>query len=272
MIKAGVIGHPISHSKSPLIHGYWLKQYGIDGEYKTYDIAPAELESGVRGLVDAGLVGFNVTLPHKQNIMPLCKTVSDEARLIGAVNTITVLKNGDLHGHNTDAFGFAQNLKETVPDFKWDGATATVIGAGGAARAILYALHQNGITDIRITNRTRESAENLGAAYCAKIVDWDDRNSSLVGSDLIINTTSLGMKGQSPLDINLKGIHKNAVVYDIVYAPLMTDLLQQAEQQGAQIVTGIGMLLHQARPGFEAWFGHFPNVTSELEEIILGIN
>ena len=271
MIKAGVIGHPISHSKSPFIHGYWLTQYGIDGEYKTYDIDPAALDAGVRGLVDGGLAGFNVTLPHKQNIMPLCKTVSDEARLIGAVNTITVLKNGDLHGHNTDAFGFAQNLKETIPEFKWDGASATVIGAGGAARAILYALRQNGVADIRITNRTRESAENLAAPYKANVIDWDDRNASVCGTDLIINTTSLGMKGQNQLEIDLSGITENTVVYDIVYTPLMTPLLQQAEQQGAKIVTGIGMLLHQARPGFEAWFGHFPNVTEELEALILGI-
>ncbi len=271
MIKAGVIGHPISHSKSPSIHGYWLKHYGIEGEYKTYDIDPAKLEAGVRVLLEDGLVGFNVTLPHKQNIMSLCQTVSDEARLIGAVNTITILKNGNLHGHNTDAFGFAQNLKETVPDFKWSGATATVIGAGGAARAVLYALHQNGITDIRLTNRTRESAENLGAFYHAKIVDWDDRHSLARDTDLMINTTSLGMKGQPLLDIDLTGIRDQTVVYDIVYTPLMTPLLQQAEQKGAKIVTGIGMLLHQARPGFEAWFGHFPKVTDELETIILSL-
>jgi shikimate dehydrogenase len=271
MIKAGVIGHPISHSKSPLIHGYWLKQYGIEGEYKTYDIDPAALETGVRGLVDAGLVGFNVTLPHKQNIIPLCKTLSNDARSIGAVNTVTVLKNGDLHGHNTDAFGFARNLKVAVPDFDWENATATVIGAGGAARAILYALQQHGIINIRITNRTIESAQNLAALYQAKVIDWDDRNASVRDADLIINTTSLGMKGQNSLDIDLSGINGNAVVYDIVYTPLMTPLLQQAEEKHVRIVTGVGMLLHQARPGFEAWFGHFPDVTPELESLILGI-
>lgn len=271
MIKAGVIGHPISHSKSPLIHGYWIKQYGIQGEYKTYDIAPENLESGVRGLVDAGLVGFNVTLPHKQNIMPLCATLSDEAAAIGAVNTITVFPNGDLHGHNTDAFGFAQNLKVAAPDFVWKDATATVIGAGGAARAVLYALHQNGVKHINITNRTRESAENLAASYHAHVVDWDDRNSAARNADLIINTTSLGMTGQSSLDIDLTDINGNAVVYDIVYTPLMTPLLQQAEEKRVRVVTGVGMLLHQARPGFEVWFGHFPDVTPELEALILGI-
>lgn len=271
MIKAGVIGHPIAHSKSPSIHGYWLNQYGIEGEYKAYDIAPAELESGVRRLVDAGLVGFNVTLPHKQSIMKLCKTLSDDARLIGAVNTVSVSKNGDLHGHNTDAFGFAQNLKVAVPDFDWKNATATVIGAGGAARAVLYALHQQGVPAIRITNRTRESAEQLAAHYHAQVVDWDDRNAAVRDADLIVNTTSLGMTGQPSLDIDLSDINGNAVVYDIVYTPLMTDLLQQAEEQRVRFVTGIGMLLHQARPGFELWFGHFPDVTPELESLILGI-
>ena len=269
MIKAGVIGHPIAHSKSPLLHGYWLKQYGIAGEYKTYDIDPASLETGVRALVDAGLSGFNVTLPHKQTIMSLCQTMSDEARLIGAVNTVTVAKNGDLHGHNTDAFGFAQNLKETIPDFDWNGSTATVIGAGGAARAVLYALQKNAVGDIRLTNRTRESAEKLGAAYGATIIDWDDRNASVAGADLIINTTSLGMKGQDALDIDLSGITDQTIVYDIVYTPLITPLLQQAQDKGARVVTGIGMLLHQARPGFEAWFGQFPDVAKELEAFIL---
>lgn len=271
MIKAGVIGHPIAHSKSPVIHGYWLNQYGVDGEYKTYDIAPTELESGVRGLIDAGLVGFNVTLPHKQNIMPLCKTLSDEAKLIGAVNTITISKNGDLHGHNTDAFGFIQNLKVAVTDFDFKNATATVIGAGGASRAIIFALQQQGVQNIRITNRTRESAENLAALYHAHVVDWDDRNEAVRDADLIINTTSLGMKGQGALDIDLSHVSGNAVVYDIVYTPLMTPLLQQAEEKRLRIVTGVGMLLHQARPGFESWFGHFPDVTPELETLILGI-
>lgn len=269
MIKAGVIGHPISHSKSPLIHGYWLNQFGIDGEYKTYDIAPDTLKDGIRQLVDAGLVGFNVTLPHKQNIIPLCKTLSDEARSIGAVNTVTVLKDGDLHGHNTDAFGFSQNLTETIPDFDWGSAKAAVIGAGGASRAILYALKKMGVTDIRLTNRTRAIAENLGALYGADIFDWDKRNQSVRGANLIINTTSLGMKGQDELNIDLSSMQNNAVIYDIVYTPLITPLLQQAINLNAKIVTGVGMLLHQARPGFEAWFGRFPSVTKDLEEIIL---
>jgi len=269
MLKAGVIGHPIAHSKSPFIHGYWLNQYGVDGEYKTYDIHPDDLSQGIKRLKDLGLSGFNVTLPHKQNIMAFCDDISDEARLIGAVNTVTISKDGRLYGHNTDAFGFAQNLNETIDGFDWKQTSATVIGAGGAARAVLYALSKNGVSDIRITNRTTASAEKLGAPYDAKVIEWDDRNKAIKGAGLIINTTSLGMKGQGELDIDLTGMARDAVVYDIVYTPLMTPLLEQAKSLNAKIVTGIGMLLHQARPGFECWFGHFPNVTKELEKLIL---
>ncbi len=269
MLKAGVIGHPISHSKSPVIHGYWLKQYGIDGEYRTYDIAPETLEHDVRCLIDIGLKGFNVTLPHKQTIMNLCNSLSDEAQSIGAVNTITILENGKLHGHNTDAFGFSQNLNETIPDFDWGNKIATVIGSGGASKAILYALAQKGVPEIRITNRTRESAEKIGKPYKAKIYDWDRRNSACEKAELIINTTSLGMKGQPDLEINLSGMTENAIVYDIVYRPLETSLLQQASQKNARCVTGIGMLLHQARPGFDAWFGVYPQVTERLTNILL---
>lgn len=269
MLKAGVIGHPISHSKSPLIHGHWLELYGIDGEYKTYDIAPENLETGIRGLIDGGLGGFNVTLPHKQNIMTLCDSLSDEAEAIGAVNTVTVTECGGLHGHNTDAFGFSQNLIETIPDFNWSQKIVTVIGAGGAARAVLYALQKNNCPEIRMTNRTRDSAEKIGLSYHAKIYDWDKRDEACQGAHLIINTTSLGMAGQPELEINLSGIASNAVVYDIVYNPLDTSLLKQAHQKGAKIVTGIGMLLHQARPGFQAWFGVYPEVTETLKNILL---
>lgn len=271
MRKAGVIGHPISHSKSPFIHGHWLSKYGIDGEYKTYDIAPENLEAGIRELVALGLSGFNVTLPHKQKIIPFCKTLSDEARAIGAVNTVTIDANGDLHGHNTDAFGFAENLNQNIPNFEWASSRVLVIGAGGAARAIVYALSKNDVASITITNRTLESAEELAKIYGANVVDWSKRHSAVEGIDLIINTTSLGMKGQANLDIDLSALNQNAVVYDIVYVPLMTPLLQQAQSVGAKVVTGIGMLLHQARPGFEQWFGKYPDVTVELEKTILDI-
>lgn len=268
MLKAGVIGHPISHSKSPLIHGHWLDLYGINGEYKTYDIEPENLETGIRGLIDAGVKGFNVTLPLKQNIMTLCDGLSDEAKSIGAVNTVTVTENGGLYGHNTDAFGFSQNLIETIPDFDWSQKIATVIGSGGAARAALYALQKNNCPEIRITNRTRDSAEKIGSLYDAKIYDWDKCDDACQGSHLIINTTSLGMTGQPELELDLSDMADDAVVYDIVYNPLDTSLLKQARQKGASCVTGIGMLLHQARPGFQTWFGVYPEVTETLKNIL----
>ena len=269
MIKAGVIGHPIAHSKSPFIHGFWLKHYGIDGEYTAYDIEPAQLAGSVQSLVDSGLRGFNVTLPHKQNIIPLCDTISHEASAIGAVNTITISDTGKLHGHNTDAYGFTQNLNEKIADIKWPDLSATVIGAGGAARAIVYALRQKGVKDIFISNRTYQSAKDLADLYDAHVIELNDLNASFNTTKLLVNTTSLGMTGQPSLEIDLSALPSDAIVYDIVYTPLMTPLLQQAASRNLKIVTGIGMLLHQARPGFEAWFGHFPEVTRELEELIL---
>ena len=269
MIKAGVIGHPIAHSKSPLIHGYWLKKFGIDGEYMAYDVPPDNLVAGVNRLVQAGLRGFNVTLPHKQTIMDLCSDISEDAQKIGAVNTVVIDDHGQLHGRNTDAFGFIQNLDETIPDFDWSNRETVVIGAGGAARAVLYALSIKGVQDITLTNRTQESANFLASGYGAKVTAWDQRQKAIQGSDLIINTTSLGMKGQPPLEIDLSGITDQAVVYDIVYAPLYTPLLCAARDQGAQFVTGIGMLLHQARPAFAAWFSQYPEVTPELEKLVL---
>jgi shikimate dehydrogenase len=269
MLKAGVIGHPISHSKSPRIHGHWLAVYGIEGEYKAYDIAPEKLAEGVKKLVDEGLKGFNVTLPHKKNMMALCTSLSDEARSIGAVNTITISENGSLHGHNTDSFGFSENLNESIPDFEWTQKIATVVGSGGAAQAILQALYKNGCPEIRLTNRTREYAERAGAPYQAKIYNWDRRNEACHTADLIINTTSLGMDGQPALEIDLSGTSDEAIVYDIVYTPLYTRLLRDAQNKGMRTVTGIGMLLHQARPGFQSWFGTYPQVTEDMVKMLL---
>ena len=269
MIKAGVIGHPIAHSKSPRIHGYWLQYFGIAGEYKAYDIPSAMLKDGVSALVEQGLRGFNVTLPHKQSIMGLCDEIHDDAQKIGAVNTVIIDAQGRLIGRNTDAFGFAQNLKETVPDFEGNGASALVIGAGGAARAVMYALATSGFSNIRITNRTLESSSQIAALYGAQVVPWELRAQSVKGVDLIVNTTSLGMTGQPALDLPLGDLQDDAVIYDIVYAPLITPLLAAAKERGARIVTGIGMLLHQARPGFELWFGRTPSVTPELEAHVL---
>ncbi len=272
MKRAGVIGHPIAHSKSPLIHGHWLKTYGIEGEYKAYDVHPGSLHDEVMRLRDAGLAGFNVTLPHKQAIMEICTTLNQEAEKIGAVNTVVFHPSGDIEGRNTDAFGFIQNAIDSQPAFFETHAqdiSVAVIGAGGAARAILFALRRLGLTDIRLTNRTLDTAERLADEFPARVYEWEDRGAAIAGAKMLVNTTSLGMKGQPPLDLDLKFFSDEGLVYDIVYAPLMTQLLQDAQAKGCPIVTGIGMLLQQARPGFQAWFGQMPSVTDELREKVL---
>lgn len=268
-IKAGVIGHPIAQSKSPLIHGYWLERYGIDGEYLRYDIAPDNLRDEVMRLRDTGLAGFNVTMPHKQAIMEICTTLNNEATRIGAVNTVVFYPNGEIEGRNTDAYGFLENAKESQPGFNWKSGPSLVLGAGGAARAILFALKRDGVTDIRIANRTINRAEELAEEFGATVYDWDEKEKALTGAASLINTTSLGMTGKDKLDIDLSDLQADALVYDIVYVPLMTDLLLRAKENNLRTVTGIGMLLHQARPGFEAWFGKKPEVTDELRERIL---
>lgn len=270
-IKTGVIGHPIAHSKSPLIHKYWIEQYGLSGGYKTIDIAPDDLRSGVERLISEGYKGFNVTVPHKVAIMDLCDDLSPIAREIGAVNTVTV-EQGRLIGTNTDAYGFAQNIKENV-ESEWcfhDGK-AVVLGAGGAAKAVIYALLDEGVPEIIVTNRSRDKAEALCDMSPDKIqvMDWGARNDAFQDACLIVNTTSLGMQGKPSLDVDLSRASQSALVNDIVYAPLMTDLLSSAQKRGMDVVTGIGMLLHQARPGFELWNGVFPDVTPGLERLVL---
>lgn len=268
MIRCGVIGHPISHSKSPLIHTHWMAQHHIDGEYRAIDIAPENLSTGVQALIDEGYAGFNVTVPHKVAIMALCDEIDDTAGLIGAVNTV-LIRNGKLYGRNTDAFGFLENLKQNWAQVSFD-RPVMVLGAGGAARAVVHALLQEGVSDLRVSNRSQDKALNLCEMAPAKMtaVSWEARD-ALKEIGLLINTTSLGMKNQPPLDINLCDLPRDAGVNDIVYAPLMTDLLQQAQARGNVAITGIGMLLHQARPAFEAWCGALPEVDAALEKKVL---
>ena len=269
MIKAGVIGHPIGHSKSPLIHGHWIQKYGLDGSYQAIDIAPENLRGEIERLTEEGYAGFNVTIPHKQSVMPLCDTLDDAARQIGAVNTV-IIKDKKLHGLNTDAFGFTENLKDNLKIFDFTRRPAVVLGAGGAARAVIHALLCEDTPKIIITNRTQEKAEILKGMNPEriKIIPWDDREQALKTAGLLVNTTSLGMTGQPPLEMDLSAAPQDMAVCDIVYAPLMTGLLTQAKEKGLPGVTGIGMLLHQARPAFEAWFGVLPDVDNELKEKI----
>ena len=278
-IKAGVIGHPLKHSKSPIIHNHWIKQHHLNGEYTAIDIAPGALENGIQDLIDQGFAGFNVTLPHKQTIMNLCETIDDTAKIIGAVNTVSI-KGGKLHGQNTDAFGFIQNIAQQQPNFDFTNGAALVLGAGGAARAVIYGLIDAGATAITITNRTAEKAKEIAndlSDFAAlkscniNVLDWGlrDQKEHVQNLHLLVNTTSLGMDGKPALDYNIAHLPDDALVNDIVYAPLYTDLLTDAERRGLKTVTGIGMLLHQARPAFNAWFGVMPDVDDLLQQKLL---
>ena len=268
-MKAGVIGCPIKHSKSPIIHGHWMEQYNIDGKYQKIEIKPESLDVEIKRLINENYNGFNVTVPHKEEIFKLCDEVDEKAKTIGAVNTV-LIKDKKLHGTNTDAFGFIQNLKESSNLILKD-KSVLLLGAGGAARAIIYGLLDEGVSKVYISNRTRERAENLVTMSPNKIdvVDWDVKEDILNEIDLLVNSTSLGMQGQAELSINLSNLKSGTVVTDIVYSPLKTPLLQDAENRGHDVVTGLGMLLHQARPAFEAWTGTLPDVTRELQELVL---
>ena len=273
-IKAGVIGHPVAHSKSPKIHGSWIAEYNLQGEYKAIDIPCETLKSGIRQLIDEKYSGFNVTVPHKVAMLQLCDDIDDLARVVGAVNTV-IIKDGKLFGTNTDVFGFIQNIKEGRPDFDFRAGPAMVLGAGGAARAVVQGLIDAGVPEIKIANRTKSNADELlehtKHPEKIKIVSWDERSNiaQLQNINLLVNTTSLGMAGKPILEISLEHLPKTTLVNDIVYAPLMTDLLNQAQSRGNPIVTGIGMLLHQARPAFKAWFGQMPEVTADLQKKVL---
>lgn len=278
IIKAAVIGDPISHSLSPKIHNFFLKKYGIEGSYEAIQVKKDELPKAVSDFVAQGFAGFNVTLPLKEEIFKLCNFKSRTATLTGAVNTVIITPDKKIFGHNSDAEGFLNNLKISQPDFDLKNKNAFVIGAGGAARAIVYGLIKSGAKTIIISNRSKERAEELiknFAEFCAqkkcevKFFDAIKFEENLSECDLLINSTSLGMVGQDALVLDLKNLKKSAIVYDIVYKPLMTDLLKDAQKRGNKIVTGIGMLIQQALIGFEAWFKQKPEVDAELEKIIL---
>lgn len=268
MKRACVIGWPISHSLSPVIHGYWLKAYGIEGEYGKAAVAPDAFEPFVKNLAANGLCGANVTVPHKIEAHRLCDRRDGAADAIGAVNTLWI-DGGKLVGSNTDAFGFLANLDDKAR--RWDRrGPAVVIGAGGAARAILFALRERGFEDIRIVNRTRPRAEELAATFPPTSAHgFDELDRVLANAGLVVNTSTLGMKGAPPLSIDLSPVASNATVCDIVYAPLETELLAEARRRGLEAVDGLGMLLHQAVPGFEIWFGSRPEVTARLREAVL---
>lgn len=270
-MKAFVTGHPIAHSRSPKIHNYWLKHYGLDGSYQAIDVAPADFAAFLACFEVAGFRGGNVTIPHKEAAFELVGRRDEAAEQIGAVNTLW-LEDGVVCGGNTDAHGFAANLDEHAPGWDRRGA-AVVLGAGGAARAVVHALKTRGVGDIRLVNRTmaraKELAHRFGVGVSAHEVEAVE--ALMADAGLLVNTTSLGMQGHEgqglPADPSRLPAH--AIVTDIVYVPLETPLLAAARQCGLATVDGLGMLLHQAAPGFERWFGVRPQVMSALRELIV---
>lgn len=268
---AGVIGSPIAHSKSPQLHGHWLKTLGIPGYYIPMDVAADDLENVLKTLPKMGFVGVNITVPHKELALELADLVTDRATLIGAANTLIFRKDGKIHADNTDGYGFIQNLRQNAPDWDPKSGPAAVLGAGGAARAIVASLLDVGVPEILISNRTRVRAEALQSEFGKRIqvVDWVQAGNMLEEAVTVVNTTSLGMLGKPPLRVPLDGLRKGTLVTDIVYAPLKTRLLIEAEKAGCVTVDGLGMLLHQAVPAFERWFGVRPTVDSATRAAVL---
>ena len=268
--KVHVIGWPIKHSRSPLIHGYWLDHYNLAGTYTKMAVAPEDFESFIGSMAKSGIAGANITVPFKELAFRLADHADMAATAIEAANTLW-LRDGELHASNTDGYGFLANLDAGAPGWDASDLAVAVLGAGGAARGIIQALMSRGINSIRLTNRTRQRAEVLAEYFggALSVTDWNKRNEVLADCGLVINTTSLGMEGCPPLEMDLSRLPGNAVVTDLVYAPLKTELLKAAEERGHLIVDGLGMLLHQAVPGFEKWFGVRPEVTPELRALIV---
>ncbi len=263
---AGVIGSPIAHSRSPQLHHHWLRRYGLAGYYVPMDVASEALVDVLRTLPSAGFVGVNITIPHKVAVLEIADIVTDRATLIGAANTLIFRKDGKIHADNTDGYGFLENLRNNAPEWKPEDGAAVVLGAGGASRAVLASLLEAGVPEILLTNRTRIRAESLAEEFGNRIsvVDWVQAGNILEEAHLIVNTTSLGMVGKPELRVPLDGLKGSSIVTDLVYTPLKTKLLLEAEARGCKTVDGLGMLLHQAVPAFERWFGKRPVVDGDV--------
>ena len=268
---AGVMGMPVFQSRSPILHNYWIKKYNLKGAYGHFPVQIENVEAAIRGLSALGLAGCNITQPHKLMAMKLMDQLSPMAQRIGAINCIVVQPDGSLHGFNNDGFGYIQSLKDAKPTWRADDGPITVIGAGGAARAVVISLLDEGAKEIRLINRTRAKADELAAVdpRIVKTYDWQERHAALEGAAMLVNTTNQGMYGQPPLEISLEALPKTAMVSDLIYIPLETPLLAAARERGHLTVNGLGMLLNQAIPAFEAWFGVKPEITEELRQAIL---
>jgi shikimate dehydrogenase len=268
---AGVIGWPVAHSRSPALHGYWLDHYGIDGAYVPMAVEPVNLRRALQSMPLFGFAGCNLTIPHKEDGLRAVDEYDAAAKRAGGVNTVLVLPNGHLKGSSTDGYGFIAALRAQLTGFNAARGPAVVLGAGGASRAIVAALLDEGAREIRLVNRTPERAAKLAKALGGEVrgITWEDRNQALAGASLLVNATSLGMEGQPALELSLEALPLDAIVNDIVYVPLETNLLAMARARGNPCVDGLGMLLHQAKPGFEAWFGVKPDVTQGLRDAVL---
>ncbi len=266
--RAGVMGWPVSHSMSPRLHGYWLQHYRLDGTYDLLPTEPQNIKAELDRLAALGYVGINLTVPHKEIVLPFLAEIDPLAARVGAVNTVILNPDGNYIGRNTDVYGVRRNLESG--DYQSDGRAVVLLGAGGAARSGIVALIDMGVTEIYLCNRTRDKAEQLATEFgtVIKVFDWGDA-SVFRGAGLVVNSTSLGMRGQPPLEISLDLLPSDAIVSDMVYAPLVTGLLKQAKARGNHTIDGLGMLLHQAKPAFHAFFGVEPDVTSELRNHVL---
>ena len=264
------MGWPVVHSRSPMLHGYWIGRLGLAGAYVYLPVRPERLPEAIKGLAALGFAGCNLTIPHKEAAMRLVDYVDPLAKRIGAINTIVVAEDGSLFGFNTDVYGFIECVKEAKPDWRADAGPAAIMGAGGGARAVVASLAERGAKEIRVANRTFARAQQLATDFGAPVraIPWEQRHEAIDGASLLVNTTNQGMVGEPPLDLSLDRLPKSALVCDIVYVPLETPLLRAARQRGNPAVNGLGMLLHQARPAFKAWFGVLPDVTPELRRLL----
>jgi shikimate dehydrogenase len=266
------MGWPVMHSRSPALHNYFFRQYSLAGTYVPLAVPPDRLDAALRALAPLGFSGCNLTIPHKERALAIVDEVDAVARCIGAISCVVVRPDGTLWGTNNDVHGFARNILQHRPEWRADAGPAVVIGAGGGARAVVYSLVDRGAREVRLVNRTRERADTLARQFGAAVhvMDWDDRHHALEGAALLVNTTSQGMVGQPPLALSLDRLPKSALVSDIVYIPLETPLLTEARRRSNPVVNGLGMLIHQARPAFEAWFGVLPDATPELRRLVEG--
>jgi shikimate dehydrogenase len=269
-LLAGVMGWPVLHSRSPMIHNYWLEEHGLTGRYVPLEIHPERLGPALRALAPLGFAGCNLTIPHKEHALSIVDEIDETARRIGAISCVTVRRDGSLHGSNNDAFGFIESLLEAHPDWRADLGPICVVGAGGGARAVVWSLAQRGAGEIRLVNRSFSRAQTLAGEFGAVVepIHWGHRRDALEGVRLLVNATSSGMIGQPALDLDLARLPADALVADIVYTPLETPLLAAARRHGCATLNGLGMLLHQARPAWRAWFGVDPRVTRELRGLV----